>query len=82
MNLLYQQPSLGQDVIFRLVHLEIMSSDSSGPNTYEGESEQYLKSFCKYAGDKNSNGANWDHALLITGVDLKDGSDKRTAGLL
>ncbi len=80
MNQLYQQPSLGVSLSFRLVHLEIMPESPSGLDPSGGEATKYLKSFCKYAGNKNEKGNQWDHALLLTGYDLKDNGDKLVAG--
>jgi len=81
MNLLYKQPSLGVDISFRLVYLEMMASTyTKAPQNFEGESEKYLTAFCKYAGEKNSKGADWDHATLLSGINLKDGQDKSLAG--
>jgi hypothetical protein len=81
MHVLYQQSTLGVSISFRIVHLEMMSSTPSGLDSSGGEATKYLKSFCKYAGDKNEKGGQWDHALLLTGYDLKEGRDSLVAGM-
>lgn len=79
MNLLYQQPSLGSAVSFRLVHLETLTSPTT-PDPSGGDATKYLKTFCKYAGKKNEKGAAWDHALLLTGHNLVEAGDFSVAG--
>ncbi|OXA45543.1 A disintegrin and metalloproteinase with thrombospondin motifs 18 [Folsomia candida] len=81
MNLLYQQASLGMSLSYRLVHLEMLSGTPAGLDSSGGEATKYLKSFCKYAGSKNEKGNQWDHALLLTGHDIKEAGDKLVAGM-
>lgn len=76
MNILYQQSSLGLSISFRLVHLELLSTNPTSLGPCEPDGDKYLTSFCKYAGKKNKDGHLWDHGILLSGVDLKiNGSD-------
>ncbi|CAG7668205.1 unnamed protein product [Allacma fusca] len=81
MDLLYQHNSLGTGLEFRLVHLEIMKHYPSKLNKNNGRAMKYLSSFCDFAGEKNVNGDMWDHALLLTGIDLREDETSATAGL-
>lgn len=81
MDVMYQHSSLGSDLRFRLVYLEIMEKKPSDLKTNGGKAKAYLSSFCDYAGEKNVNSAQWDHALLLTGLDLHEEGVKTTAGL-
>lgn len=64
MDLLYQHDSLGTDLHFKLVHLEIQKKKPSKLNSHGGKAKSYLTSFCDYAGDLNINNNIWDHALM------------------
>lgn len=81
MDVMYQHSSLGMDLRFRLVYLEVMKRRPNSLKTNGGKAKAYLSSFCDYAGEKNVNSAQWDHALLLTGVDLHEEGVKTTAGL-
>ena len=80
MDLMYQHPSLGEQLEFSLVHLEIMKRYPPNLNKNNGKAMKYLSSFCEYAGQKNINGEMWDHALLLTGMDLHEDDTTATAG--
>lgn len=79
MNYLYQQPSMDPKISFRLVNVGVQKTIPRGlqPST---TAERYLDSFCKFAGQKDKNGAIWDHAMMITGLDLKDSSGNDNLG--
>lgn len=81
MDVMYQHSSLGVDLRFRLVYLEVMKKKPTPLKTHGGRAKAYLSSFCDYAGEKNVNSAQWDHALLLTGIDLHEEGIKTTAGL-
>ncbi|XP_035703655.1 A disintegrin and metalloproteinase with thrombospondin motifs 16 isoform X2 [Folsomia candida] len=81
MDLLYGGKSLGVDIGFRLVHLEVMKKTPKELDTNGGKAKAYLSSFCEYAGNQNLNSGLWDHALLLTGIDLHEQGLKSTAGL-
>lgn len=80
MDLLYGGKSLGVDIGFRLVHLEVMKKTPKELDTNGGKAKAYLSSFCEYAGNQNLNSGLWDHALLLTGIDLHEQGLKSTAG--
>ena len=82
MDLLYQHKSLGVPIEFSLVHLEIMKKYPAKLNKNGGKAMAYLSSFCEYAGEKNVNSDMWDHALLLTGMDLREDGTTSTAGAL
>lgn len=81
MDVMYQHSSLGVELRFKLVYLEVMKRRPNGLKTNGGRAKAYLSSFCDYAGEKNANSAQWDHALLLTGIDLHEEGVKTTAGL-
>jgi hypothetical protein len=82
MDLLYEQTSLGTDLVFKLVHLEIQKKWPSKLNKDGGRAKSYLTSFCDYAGDMNTENELWDHALMLTGADLREEGTSATAGTL
>jgi hypothetical protein len=81
MDLLYGHKSLGVPLGFRLVHLELIRRLPSGLDPSGGKAKAYLSSFCDHAGALNTEGSRWDHALLLTGLDLHEEGLKSTAGL-
>ncbi len=70
------------DTNFRLilVRLEIFKSAISGIDKAKGDIEHYLDSFCGWQKEENpqddSADDHWDHAMLLTGLDLFDGTPK------
>ena len=82
MDMLYEQSSLGTDLVFKLVHLEIQKTSPSKLNKNGGRAKSYLTSFCDYAGDMNTDNEIWDHALMLTGADLREEGTTATAGRL
>lgn len=81
MDLIYEQKSLGQDFVFKLVRLEIMKSWPSKIKKNGKSAKAFLTSFCGYAGNLNTKNLLWDHALLLTGSDLKEDGSSAVAGL-
>lgn len=80
MDLLYGHKSVGMEIGFRLVHVEVMKSVPKELDSNGGKAKAYLSSFCEYAGDQNVDSGLWDHALLLTGIDLHEEGLKSTAG--
>ncbi|XP_068083520.1 A disintegrin and metalloproteinase with thrombospondin motifs adt-1 [Anabrus simplex] len=72
-QLLYQDPSLGRKVNFVLKRLEILHSDPSTLQRHHNI-DSYLSSFCNWQRGENpgsdSDPLHWDHALILTGLDL------------
>lgn len=62
---------MGPKISFRLVNVGIQQDIPNGltPST---TAERYLDNFCKFAGQKDKNGAIWDHAMMLSGLELKD----------
>ena len=84
MNYLYQDTSLDSSnkLEIRLTSLEIFSKPTKAINTGEGIETIYLNSFCKYAASKNRGGKKWDHAVMLTGLDLKDKDSNGILGMV
>ncbi|XP_074000179.1 A disintegrin and metalloproteinase with thrombospondin motifs adt-2-like isoform X1 [Rhodnius prolixus] len=72
-QLLYHDPSLGRAVTFVVKRLEILHVDPAGL-TRSADIDRYLGSFCTWQGTENPPGdsdpSHWDHALMLTGLDL------------
>ncbi|XP_071454884.1 A disintegrin and metalloproteinase with thrombospondin motifs adt-2-like [Hetaerina americana] len=69
-ELLYQDPSLGRQLSFVIKRLEILRHD---PPTLvrSHDIDRYLASFCTWQSKLNVTASQkWDHALLLTGLDL------------
>lgn len=81
MNALYSQPSMTEGINFRLVHVEIEKTQPRNLPDHGGEQNKYLDSFCNFAAEKNLFGSYWDHALLLTGIDILDAFNNLTQGL-
>ncbi|XP_050716761.1 A disintegrin and metalloproteinase with thrombospondin motifs adt-2-like [Eriocheir sinensis] len=78
--LMYQAPSLEQHLIITVVKLEIIEDSKRGPSKANGNIQQYLNNFCSW--QKNQKGKmqeNWDHALMLSGLDLWDGDPESTS---
>jgi len=71
-QILYQDPSLGIRVDFVLKRLEILHTEPEGlkrPN----DIDRFLNSFCTWQEGQQPKGRShlsWDHALMLTGLDL------------
>lgn len=63
-----------EKISFRLVQIRIQQKTPAGLKvTSKGDS--YLDSFCNFAGKKDDKGIAWDHAMMLTGLDLKSTGD-------
>ena len=72
-QLLYQDPSLGHRVDFVLKRLEVLATDPPGLiRPYD--IDRFLTNFCKWQKTENpisdTDPLHWDHALILTGLDL------------
>ncbi|RZF44627.1 hypothetical protein LSTR_LSTR000579 [Laodelphax striatellus] len=72
-QLLYHDPSLGRIVNFVMKRLEILHADPSGL-TRSHDIDRFLNNFCAWQRLENppadSDPLHWDHALILTGLDL------------
>ncbi|XP_024083646.1 A disintegrin and metalloproteinase with thrombospondin motifs adt-2 isoform X2 [Cimex lectularius] len=72
-QLLYHDPSLGRPVSFVMKRLEILHSDPPALHRSE-DIDRFLSNFCSWQRDENppndSDPLHWDHALILTGLDL------------
>ncbi|KAG8329988.1 metalloendopeptidase activity protein [Homalodisca vitripennis] len=72
-QLLYHDPSLGQPVTFVMKRLEILHNDPAGLVRYH-DIDRFLGNFCAWQREENPPGdddpLHWDHALILTGLDL------------
>lgn len=71
--MLYHDPSLGRQINFILKRLEILHSDPEGL-TRSNDIDRFLSNFCKWQQTENppldSDPLHWDHAVILTGLDL------------
>lgn len=72
-QLLYNDPSLGHQVDFVLKRLEVLEDDPPGLlRPYD--IDRFLTNFCKWQKTENpaadTDPLHWDHALILTGLDL------------
>ncbi|XP_053639440.1 A disintegrin and metalloproteinase with thrombospondin motifs adt-2 isoform X2 [Cherax quadricarinatus] len=81
-HLMYNSPSLDTHLTITLVRLDIIKSSSSGPPKASGNIQLYLSNFCGWQMDQNEEAAKtgdaWDHALMLSGLDLWDGKPDET----
>lgn len=72
-QLLYHDPSLGRQVNFVLKRLEILHVDPPSLQRPH-DIDRFLSSFCTWQRGENPAGdsdpLHWDHALILTGLDL------------
>jgi hypothetical protein len=72
-QLLYHDPSLGRQVNFVLKRLEILHMDPASLQRPH-DIDRFLSSFCTWQRGENppsdSDPMHWDHALILTGLDL------------
>ncbi|XP_039277174.1 A disintegrin and metalloproteinase with thrombospondin motifs adt-1 [Nilaparvata lugens] len=72
-QLLYHDPSLGRVVNFVMKRLEILHADPTGL-TRSHDIDRFLNNFCAWQRLENppadSDPLHWDHALILTGLDL------------
>ncbi|XP_068236487.1 A disintegrin and metalloproteinase with thrombospondin motifs adt-2-like [Palaemon carinicauda] len=80
-HLLYNAPSLDVHFTIMLVRLEIIKDANKGPSKSRGDIQRYLSNFCYWQRNLNrienplgdTSSGFWDHALMLSGVDLWDG---------
>ncbi|XP_071516107.1 A disintegrin and metalloproteinase with thrombospondin motifs 3-like [Panulirus ornatus] len=81
-HLLYNAPTLEVHFLITLVRLDIIKSSDKGPSKANGDIQRYLRNFCTWQHKLNDDPENvngwesWDHALMLSGLDLWDGSPK------
>ncbi len=83
-QLLYQSERLDVKFYIELLELDIMTRPERSIDKHGGDIEEYLDSFCKWQEIQNVESDNprsdhpdrWDHALLLTGMDLYDTSEE------
>jgi len=86
-QIMYQSARLANKLKLVLVRLDIMQTADLSLDKHGGDIERYLEAFCLWQKGKNpgaaagtadrTNGAHWDHALLLTGLNLYDGLPAR-----
>lgn len=84
-QLILEYRSLGTPIGLDIVHLEVLDS-RTGPSTAGGEIDDYLDNFCTWQCRRNQQAASqgrgqWDHAILMTGLDLHSGNNDNVIGL-
>ncbi|XP_057670635.1 A disintegrin and metalloproteinase with thrombospondin motifs adt-2-like [Diorhabda carinulata] len=71
---LYHHPSLGTSLELALVRLDIMKSQPSNMQHYDGERDKLLDSFCAYQEKLNPRGdgnpEHWDMGIYVSGLDF------------
>jgi hypothetical protein len=72
--------SLDQEIQIEIVHLNIGNdTNASGDFTSNGDIKKYLDMFCKYQRNTMiAENLSWDHAMLLTGLDLYTVPDQDT----
>ena len=86
-QIMYRSALLTNKLNLVLVRLDIMQTADPSLDKHTGDIERYLEAFCQWQKGKNpgasastadrTNGAHWDHALLLTGLNLYDGVPAR-----
>ena len=51
--------------------MEMLTKNVKSLKAGKGREDIYLPSFCRFASNKNSKVAGWDHAMMLTGFDLR-----------
>ncbi|KAI1280547.1 A disintegrin and metalloproteinase with thrombospondin motifs 6 [Halotydeus destructor] len=84
-QLIYQYKSMSTPVKIVIVKYEVLQ-DQNGLNDAGGDIDKYLDNFCSWQARKLrtlEQSSKWDHALLLSGLDLyKDTSGKRNKKVL
>ena len=87
-QLIYNYSSMKTKVRIVIVKYEVLSSASTSPNPADGDIDKYLDNFCAWQARRfrtqNWSHEKWDHALMLTGLDLyKDlGNGKKNKKVL
>ncbi|KAH7935424.1 hypothetical protein HPB52_007446 [Rhipicephalus sanguineus] len=84
-QLILEYRSLGRPLKLEIVNLELVDS-KRGPSTGGGDIDAYLDNFCVWQCNRNQLAARqglgrWDHALMLSGLDLVKGNNSRVLGL-
>lgn len=84
-QLILKYRSLGRPLKLEIVNLELVDS-KRGPSTGGGDIDAYLDNFCVWQCNRNQLAARqglgrWDHALMLSGLDLVKGNNSRVLGL-
>lgn len=84
-QLILEYRSLGKPLKLEIVNLELVDS-KRGPSTGGGDIDAYLDNFCVWQCNRNQLAAKqglgrWDHALMLSGLDLVKGNNSRVLGL-
>lgn len=82
-QLILEHRSLGTPIKLNIVHLEVLNS-RDGPDTAGGEIGDYLDNFCMWQcrmRRRNAESGQWDHAILLSGLNLRSGNDDSVVGL-
>uniref|UniRef100_A0A0P4WEB2 Peptidase M12B domain-containing protein n=1 Tax=Scylla olivacea TaxID=85551 RepID=A0A0P4WEB2_SCYOL len=83
----HQQELEGYVVDLRLVEMEILTESNSrnNPSSSGGDIGAYLNSFCAWQQNMNpgddTNPKHWDHALMLSGLDLHSSGNPSVIGL-
>ncbi|XP_054162351.1 A disintegrin and metalloproteinase with thrombospondin motifs adt-2-like [Oppia nitens] len=87
-QLIYNFKSMKTRIKIVIVKLVFLSQPDSGPDTANGDIDQYLDNFCNWQTKKwrqQNSSHRWDHALMLTGLDLYkqngDTKNKKVLGL-
>ncbi|CAG2106554.1 unnamed protein product [Medioppia subpectinata] len=85
-QLIYTFKSMKTRIKIVIKKMVFLSQPDNSPNTAEGDIDEYLDNFCSWQSKKwrQENGSNrWDHALMLTGLDLyKQSGDKKNKKVL
>uniref|UniRef100_A0A224XGC5 Putative metalloprotease n=1 Tax=Megacormus gertschi TaxID=1843536 RepID=A0A224XGC5_9SCOR len=67
-QLIYKYRSMRTNVNIAIVKLEFLQNNRDAPQSSDGNIDRYLDEFCTWQGKRSDR--NWDHAILLTGLDL------------
>ncbi|CAG2173530.1 unnamed protein product, partial [Oppiella nova] len=85
-QLIYSFKSMKTRIKIVIMKMVFLSQPDSSPDTAEGDIDEYLDNFCSWQSKKwrQENSSNrWDHALMLTGLDLyKQSGDKKNKKVL
>ena len=72
-QLIYSFKSMKTRIKIVVVKMVFLDQTDSSPDTADGDIDEYLDNFCSWQSKKwrNENASNrWDHALMLTGLDM------------
>ncbi|KAK8786651.1 hypothetical protein V5799_023573 [Amblyomma americanum] len=84
-QLVLEYRSLSRPIKLDIVNLELVDS-KRGPSTASGDIDSYLDNFCMWQCSRKQLAARqglgtWDHAMMLSGLDLHKGNNSRVLGL-